>query len=306
MTTIKKLLVAAEDNAQLAVALGKGADLARACGAALNVAEVIYDPVVEESIHDFDVEDTESLISRLMDRESEALEQLIAPFRASLAHVESRVVWGKNKATAIIAEADRTGAELLVKPLSPHRLIERLFHAPIDWMLMREAPCPVLFTSAGDWPRPGHVLAAVDVTDPGHEALNLAILGQARAVADALGGELHVVTAYPMLGQEMIQYQNNPDPRALKSALEAQRRDLLTKLLQTHGISVTSIHVVEGRPRIVINELANRLNSAVTVLGTAARSGVRKLVIGNTAEDIIRDLATDVLTVRAASAGKSS
>jgi nucleotide-binding universal stress UspA family protein len=34
------------------------------------------------------------------------------------------------------------------------------------------------------------------------------------------------------------------------------------------------------------------------VLGTAARTGLKKLVIGNTAEDIIRHLGTDLLTVR--------
>jgi nucleotide-binding universal stress UspA family protein len=48
----------------------------------------------------------------------------------------------------------------------------------------------------------------------------------------------------------------------------------------------------------VIPELANDLGATLTVLGTAARTGLSKLLIGNTAEDMIGRIRGDVVTVR--------
>jgi nucleotide-binding universal stress UspA family protein len=41
------------------------------------------------------------------------------------------------------------------------------------------------------------------------------------------------------------------------------------------------------------------LQVALTVVGTAGRSGLSQLLIGNTAEQLASDLATDLLTIRA-------
>jgi nucleotide-binding universal stress UspA family protein len=43
----------------------------------------------------------------------------------------------------------------------------------------------------------------------------------------------------------------------------------------------------------------------LTVVGTAARTGLKKLLIGNTAESIVRDLSTDLLTIRARKPSKT-
>jgi nucleotide-binding universal stress UspA family protein len=41
------------------------------------------------------------------------------------------------------------------------------------------------------------------------------------------------------------------------------------------------------------------LQARLTVVGTAGRSGLSQLLIGNTAEQLASDLATDLLTIRA-------
>jgi universal stress protein E len=75
--------------------------------------------------------------------------------------------------------------------------------------------------------------------------------------------------------------------------------------LQSGGVDATAIHVVEGRPADVIGALASELSAGLTVVGTAARTGLKKLLIGNTAESIVRDLSTDLLTIRARKPSKT-
>ena len=47
-----------------------------------------------------------------------------------------------------------------------------------------------------------------------------------------------------------------------------------------------------------IAALAADMNADVVALGTAARKGVRKILFGNTAEDVVGRVACDVLTVK--------
>jgi nucleotide-binding universal stress UspA family protein len=115
-----------------------------------------------------------------------------------------------------------------------------------------------------------------------------------------LGGELHVVTAYPSLGQQPSQLQVAHDFEAIKRDMQVRRRAALESMLTRLGASAKELHVIEGRPRVVIARLAARLDAGLTVLGTAARKGLQKLLIGNTAEGIASDLTTDLLTVREA------
>jgi universal stress protein E len=69
-------------------------------------------------------------------------------------------------------------------------------------------------------------------------------------------------------------------------------------LLARLRVEAREVHVIEGRPRQAIAALAGRIDAGLTVLGTAARTGLGKLLIGNTAEGIVSDLPTDLLTVR--------
>jgi nucleotide-binding universal stress UspA family protein len=57
-------------------------------------------------------------------------------------------------------------------------------------------------------------------------------------------------------------------------------------------------HAVLGRPGHVLPKLVRTLRPAVTVMGTAARSGLPRFFVGSTAEAVIPALGTDVLVVK--------
>ena len=62
--------------------------------------------------------------------------------------------------------------------------------------------------------------------------------------------------------------------------------------------SERSIHMVAGTPGAVLPRLADDLDVDLIVMGTVGRTGLMGLVIGNTAETILRSVRCSVLAVK--------
>lgn len=296
--SLKKILVASDSRDDLLQAVQKAAFIEHYTGASITALLVIYDPVTEILIERYSAEVAQRIVADLVRSEKRALETVLAPCREHVADLVVEVVYARDTATSICAAAQADATDLILKPLSRSAHLSDLLHTPLDWRLMREAPCPVLFARSAAWKKPIRVLAALDVMDVGHTALNKKILHDAALMAATLGGELHVATAFPPLAPYVTQYQVAQDFSSMKVQLREMRRDALERLVQACGVQVAATYVEEGRPRDVIRALAADLAVGLTVVGTAGRSGLKKLVIGNTAEQVVSDLNTDLLTLR--------
>jgi universal stress protein E len=298
-SALQKILVASDSRDELLQAVEKAAMVEHYTGASITVLLVIYDPVTEILVERYNPEVSQRIVADLVRSERQALEAALAPCRKHVADLVAEVVFARDTANSICAAARADSADLILKPIARSAHLADFLHTPLDWQLMREAPCPVLFTRSSKWQKPTRVLAALDVMDVGHADLNRTILRSAALATAILGGELHVATAYPALAPYVNQYQVAQDFSSIKVQLHDMRRDALTRLLHDLGIEAAATHVEEGRPRDVIRALAADLSVGLTVVGTAGRSGIKKLLIGNTAEQIIGNLPTDLLTVRA-------
>ncbi len=299
---IESLLIAADDPDSLPETLAKAATIEHFTGATLRVAMTLYDPIAEEPAAHFSPTETQAIIDRLMATEARALAAQVAPFASKVAEIDSRIVWAKDTAAGLIAEARRVPTSLLIKPRQAHSSLADILHAPVDWRLMRDAPCPVLFTNRTPWRKPVVILAALDAADTTHDALNRTIIRYAQQFQGVLDGQLHLVTAHPDLGQSVNAYQVADDFEGMKQSMRQSRHALLQHYVDALQVTNAQIHVVAGKPQRVISNLAQELGASLVVVGTAARRGLGKLLIGNTAEDIGRHLATDLLTVREADA----
>jgi len=292
---MNKVLIANDSLQGMDIALGKAAKIEHYTGAELLLAEVIYDTIAEEPVEVLPRDQQAVLIEGLKAAERNGLEQLIAPYREKVASVDHQVLWNKNATDGIIDHLK--DFDLLIKPISQHtQLIDRL-HAPLDWSLMRAATCPVLI-SKHDWENTSVMAAAVDVADTEHTDLNRQILVVANDLANIIGASLHVICAYPSLGQQRGELQVAMDYEGIKSDMRESRNVLIQELITDLDISVTDLHLLEGKPGVVIPDKANELGAAITVLGTAARRGLSQLIIGNTAERIIEAIDGDIVTVR--------
>jgi universal stress protein E len=299
MHKITRVIVANDSLEGMESALAKAAMIEHYTGAEVRAMTVIYDAVAEEPEEILPEEQRVQLVEALKAAERHGLRNLTEPYQTKVAEMDAQVLWSKQPKDAILDAVAKSGAELLIKPVSEHHPLGDYVHTPLDWMLMREAPCAVLVSRRASWGKPTCVLAAIDVTDVRHLALTRAVLTTAATLARVLGVPLHLATAYPNLGQqEAGDLQVAMDYAGIKADMRENRRAALEHWIATLGLEVAETHLLEGKPAVVIPELANRLEATLTVLGTAARTGLVKLLIGNTAEDMIGRIRGDLVTVR--------
>ena len=294
MTALKKILVASDSLDGMAIALNKAALVEHYTGAEVEVAEVIWDTIEEEPLPN---PDKANLIEAFMAAERQGLNNLLAPYKERIAWSEAKVLWNKRTDQAICDEIQAQQADLLIKPGATHALTDYL-HAPLDWRLIREAPCPVLISNSPAWQTGANVLAAVDIADEAHAELSDKVLQTASIIAQTLDARLHVCCVYSDLGQSVNALQVAMDYEGIKADMRHARDQALTATLHSLGISNATAHIIEGKPAQGIAHVAAELDATVTIMGTAARSGLGKLVLGNTAEDTLTRLRSDVITVR--------
>lgn len=165
--------------------------------------------------------------------------------------------------------------------------------------LLRKAPCPVwLMTPSIEHEQ--RILAAVDPNPlrPTQELLDDDVLELAASLAILEDAPLHVVHAWNVPGGVGIGLSVS-DQRVFRQEALAQHRDDLTALVERHQLpDDTTIHFLEGSPVKVIRQVAFRRNISTIVMGTVARRGVAGLIIGNTAETILRRVNCSVLAIK--------
>ncbi len=103
---------------------------------------------------------------------------------------------------------------------------------------------------------------------------------------------LYMVTVVP---QEITDYVQPPDPFYLRHSAEKKMASL-ANLDALQGIRHREF-VKEGSVSETVSELIDRLDIDLVVLGTHGRAGMKKLVLGSVAEEIVGSVACPVFTV---------
>ncbi|HET7755723.1 MAG TPA: universal stress protein [Steroidobacteraceae bacterium] len=307
MRRIRRILVAIKDpGAGKSPAVMRAAQLAHALGAELALFQAISAPtyvdlgVAQPGSAMADIERTtrSACLARL--------EATARPLRRAGLRVTVSAAWDYPVYEAIIREAARFGADLIVAERHAGRHLAAGFLHLTDWELLRLSPRPVLLVKRpGSYRRPV-VLAAVD---PDHAyakpvRLDQTVLQMGAAVAGALRGTLHAVHAYAPLpvaafAQGVL---SGRDARRLQAEASRAAARKLERAVRTVGVPRARRHLVGRHPADAIEQVAARTGSALVVMGAIARSGLKRLVIGNTAERVLDRLPCDLLIVKPAKA----
>ena len=302
MRRIRRILVAVKDGAGNAPpALGKAAQLARALDAELVLFQAIDTPLSLEDhlarvrgLTDIERGKQEACLTRL-ERQARRLRRL--GIRVNVA-----AEWDYPAYEAVVRAAARVDADLIVAERHPGRHVAASFLHLTDWELLRLAPLPVLLVKRRGLYRRPRILAAVD---PDHRyakpvQLDREILEAGALLAGALHGRLHAVHAYSPLplsaytrGTLSEEILADMQRRSARAAAEK-----LGRLAGPAGIPASRRHLVARHPRDAIEQSAAETRSAVVVMGALARSGLRGLLIGNTAERVLDQLPCDLLVVK--------
>ncbi len=172
--------------------------------------------------------------------------------------------------------------------------------------VLRKCPTPVWVMHPSLTPEL-RILALVDPdpSDPIRDGLNDLVLELASSLARRHDGELHLGHAWMLEGEATLRtspYVELPGPivDAMVTETEAVHRDQLGVLAARHHLDDlgASVHMVAGEPGVVLPRLADRLDIGLIVMGTVGRTGLRGLIMGNTAETILRTVRCSVLAVK--------
>jgi universal stress protein E len=302
MNPIHNILVIVDPTAEQHPAIAKGALLAEKLGARLElfVCETKASKEARLAAHLRKNRDQPFLVNV-----KAKLESLAAPLRARGLDVTVESECADPLHVALADRTKRTTADLVIKDTHHHSLAKRTFLTNTDWQLIRTCPVPLLLTKATNWASNPRVVAAVD---PGHTndkpaALDYRILDYASHVSKKLGGELHALHAYlPVVIVAAATASSPPMAMAVTPedlAIEERReRKRVQELVTEYGVTAANIHVEVGGPAEVLPRLAGALNADIVTMGAISRSGLQRVFIGSTAEDVLERLPCDALIVK--------
>ncbi len=193
---------------------------------------------------------------------------------------------------AILINQHRHGYDITVKESHRASLADSLF-TPKDWKLLRTNASPVLMVRNAPADEQAPVLAAVEArpSDAEHQHLNAQILRTAHYIAQKLKAPLHLFSAYPTPMQDP-----SGEHSASKDNAEDYRAACLT-LAAPFDIPVERIHTAEGPAELLLPDQAKALGAQLLLLGTVARTGLQGALLGNTAEQVLERLDSDVLVL---------
>ncbi|ROM54610.1 universal stress protein [Pseudomonas rhodesiae] len=224
---------------------------------------------------------------------------LLSVLKASLTEegysVTTEQAWNDSLHDTVIAVQQAEGCGLVIKQHYPDSPLKKALLTPTDWKLLRYCPAPVLLVKTAT-PWAGKViLAAIDVgnSDMEHRSLHHSIIDHGFDIAYLAKAQLHVISAHPspMLSAADPTFQ-------LKESIEARYRAQCQAFQAEFDVDDTHLHIEEGPADVLIPHMASKLQAAVTIIGTVARTGLTGALIGNTAEVVLDKVESDVLVLK--------
>lgn len=304
MPAIRRILVAVKSlDAKSLPAVLKAAQIARACGAQVELYHGLDSPIYTD-LYDSGNLGLPELQRNMQQRALHRLEDMADRLRQHSLKVSVCAEWDFPAYEAIVRRAIHIKADLIISAAHTGR-----HHLPslmrlTDWELLRLSPLPVLIVKNSHPYRHPAVLAAVDPTHAFSKPLQLdkRILHLGHTLSEGLKGTLHAVHAYARVPGGSLPSEAITPTLIEKIARQAERvaRANLDRVLRSTRIARSRRYLIARDPVNGIVEAASKSRSAIVVMGAVSRSGLKRLLIGNTAERILDELACDILVVKSA------
>lgn len=300
MKRFRNILFVADRSDGLSIALDRAVALSQSNDARLTIMDVTPDAGLAGLVQQaYDVD----LNAQLRRQRLEILEALAASYTDAGIPVYTTVVTG-TPFIEIVRSVLRNGHDLVMKVAQQDGGPAPWLFGSSDLHLLRKCPCPVWIDHPGAAPSYHHLLAAVDPFDDESGDLQHLILDLATSLAAREQAKLDVLHAWELPGESMLANGRGRIPRLELELMLEQReqchREALDALLRPYGLSSSAdnVHLVKGRPARIISAQARDWRSDLIVMGTLGRTGIPGLIIGNTAEDVLRQSQTAVLAVK--------
>jgi universal stress protein E len=231
----------------------------------------------------------------------EALRAALESLRVRGIVARGRVEWKVARVAAVLERIGECSPRLVMTAAHAHGRLADLFGSDDDLELVRCCPKPLWLVRNA--PRTANVVLAA--VDPMHEndracAVDHAVLDEAMALAHALEKRPHALHTFCL-------------PTRLPGVLEATAPDIaheryqqaddrhtrrMHELARAHGLSAEHTQVVQGDLIETLQGLIGSLGVDVVVTGALSRSRLKRMLIGSTAERLLRAIDTDIVVVK--------
>jgi len=299
MHSFHRILVYAPLEDEGFLALNQAASIARRDNATLTVLRVLEDGFRWRSWTSS--RDERADLCRFLEQsQRELLDAQVAPLREEGLRVRVEVRWG-TPWLEVVHCVLRESYDLVVKTAEGVARTRGLFFGSTAMHLIRKCPCPVWIVGGPLEQTHPRVLAAIEPTDD-ETRLGLArtILSVSTSMAGE-DGELHAVSVWRAAGETLL--RNRIPPEQLLDEVNSARdeaREVLDRILLSAGDPVRPdrVHLLKGHARDILPEFIDTHPFDLVVIGSLGRVGIAGLLIGETAETLIRSLRCSVLVVK--------
>jgi universal stress protein E len=301
MPMFNRILVAVKElDGKPLPAVLKAAQLARAFGSRLELFHGLTTPLYTDAV----MAREQGFCSLEQDLRQKALRRLEAiadRLRVHTIKVTVSAEWDYPAHEAIIRRAQAIKADLIVASVHAGRHRMPWLLRLTDWELVRLSPAPVLLVKNPHPYRRCAVLAAIDPSHAHAKPLQLDkdILQVGKKLSAALRGSLHAVHAYARFPVGF--YPEGVTAGILEEVQDDADRSAqlrFSRALRSARIARSRQYLIARQPIDAITEASRKSHCAMVVMGAVSRSGYKRLLIGNTAERILDDLACDIMVIK--------
>ncbi len=195
----------------------------------------------------------------------------------------SRVTFGRCW-IEMIREVVRDSYDLVIAGMRKKGPFRGTFIGHTGNKLLRKCPCPVWITKTETADHASSILVAHDLREVGKDALTLGA-----SLANQWKATLHILHAIELsvIGWADVATTDDATQQIQSQLSELNKKDAITK-----------VFVISDSPENAILDYVESRKIDLVVMGTVGRSGVRGMIVGNTAEKVMSNLPCSVLAVK--------
>ncbi|MBI6568201.1 universal stress protein [Pseudomonas synxantha] len=215
--------------------------------------------------------------------------------------VTCEVVWAKANPGHVLDYVNDFHADLVIKDTHHVPALERAFHQPLDWRLLRDCQAHLHLVTEARNPKPLKVLVAIDLShlEELTQGVNEQVLDLASTLAASCGARLSLLS---ISNWSVVHDTSRSVPTlslkdSLRDAVNDAQEEAFELLASRYGIDENRRHLLTGIPHAVIEQFARQNEFDILVLGaTHVRGG--DLFIGSTAERVFNHPPCSLLIVQ--------
>jgi nucleotide-binding universal stress UspA family protein len=289
MIPIKKILVPFDFSENGRQAIDRALPLALQYDADLFLLTVIEhspdDEVLKLIVLPKDVE------YRLSQKVHEEIQAMIPEASRPKIRFEARAEKGK-ASLQILLTAEREKVDLIVMGTQGRTGLKQVLLGSVAEKVVRRAGVPVWISRGTSATLPKKILIPIDFSDYSREALQQGVQWAKDWNAELL--LLHVVDLRDLYAFDLLSMEGKP---SLEGELEKQAEERLKGWSKNLPIS-HQIRVTLGSPVDGITETAKKEGIDLILMATHGHTGLKHLVIGSVAEQVVRYSSCSVMTLR--------